>query len=707
MVYAHYLLGLLVTYLTILLKTHFSIDLVGNFHPLLVHLPIGIFIFGFGLELFSRWKKLSIPSYIQEFILLSATFFSVLSIASGLILGNGGGYDLAALNLHRNMGIGFAIGSLILFLIYKHSHGWIQKTYLPLYGVLVLILSITGHFGGNLTHGEGFLFGPKSAEEVSVNVENIEEAFVYEDLVAPIFEAKCLGCHNNTKTEGGLLMTSREMLIKGGEHGSIFPDKEDSIGTLASRINLDLADKLHMPPKSKVQLSKQEIGLLDWWIKNKHCFECQVNSLPRDENTGEILVAFEKKDSPIDRLTLQFDQVPKNWIRDIQSIGISVYPIAAQSPLLIVNVKGKKDLKRSDFKLLKKYGKQIVELNLSHSNMNDTLAAFLPEFENLLKLQLPQTQITDKSLDYLTSLKYLNSFNAFNTDLSAAALNKISQFEQLKKAYLIDTQIPLDDLAEFNAQNDQIQIEYIGPETFAQTSLDPPKIVTKTDFFKTELEVSLAYVFEDADLYYTLDGSIPDTLSTLYKKPFTIRSSSQLKAITHMKGWGMSEVAQADFKKSALDFEDVSLLGIPNEKYSAQGGKSLVDLKRGSTNFVDGMWLGFEGTHTGANMTLKKSETIKSVSVGALSAPASWIFFPAAIEVYTSKNGAEFKLVGKKSYKPIAASNDISKKFFDISIPETKTKHIKVVIKSPLKNPDWHPNPGGKSWVFVDEIILE
>ena len=174
-----------------------------------------------------------------------------------------------------------------------------------------------------------------------------------------------------------------------------------------------------------------------------------------------------------------------------------------------------------------------------------------------------------------------------------------------------------------------------------------------------------------------------------------------------MKGWGMSEVAQADFKKSALDFEDVSLLGIPNEKYSAQGGKSLVDLKRGSTNFVDGMWLGFEGTHTGANMTLKKSETIKSVSVGALSAPASWIFFPAAIEVYTSKNGADFKLVGKKSYKPIAASNDISKKFFDISIPETQTKHIKVVIKSPLKNPDWHPNPGEKSWVFVDEIILE
>lgn len=51
-----------------------------------------------------------------------------------------------------------------------------------------------------------------------------------------------------------------------------------------------------------------------------------------------------------------------------------------------------------------------------------------------------------------------------------------------------------------------------------------------------------------------------------------------------------------------------------------------MDQKRGSTNFVDGNWLGFEGKHLNAVVELKEQNTISKVSIGALSAPASWIF---------------------------------------------------------------------------------
>ena len=685
----------------------FSPDLIGNFHPLLVHLPIGIFILGFGLELFSKLKKQVIPPYISAFILIAASVFAVLSIVSGLVLGNGGGYEEAALNLHRNMGIAFAVGTIILYGVFRLKTAWAKKAYLPLFALLVVLLSVTGHYGGNITHGAGFLFDNAPTITTNIAVQDITEAQVYEELVVPLLEAKCIGCHNNTKTKGGLLMTSKEMLLKGGEHGSIFPNSKDSLGSLLHRIHLDPSDKLHMPPKAKVQLTRQEIDLLDWWIKNDYCFDCRVASLPTDAYTKEFLEAFVKEDSPINEWAALYEPVPEKWLGELQALGMSAYPIAAKNPLLIVNAKGRKDLKKSDFKFLKKYASQIVELNLSHSNMNDTLAAYLTAFEHLVKLQMPQTQISDASLDYLITLKHLASLNAFNTNLSSLALEKLSKLEGLKKVYLIDTQIAVERLALFNEQNEQIKMEYVSPETFAQTSLDPPKIVSETDFFKTSIEVSLAYVFEDADLYYTLDGSVPDTLSIPYKAPFTLRESSQVRAITHMKGWGMSEVAQADFKKSALDYKQVSLLATPNEKYAAQGGNSLVDLKRGSTNFVDGMWLGFEGVHTGADITLERTEKIKSISIGALSAPASWIFFPAAVEIYSATNGKDYTLIAKKSFAPIDPTNDISKKFFDISIPETQTQHLKVVIKSPLKNPSWHPNPGGNSWVFIDEIILD
>ena len=698
---------LILSYFNYGLTSKISLELMGNFHPLLVHLPIGIFILGFGLELFSRWKKQKIPNYIQEFILLSTILCTFLSMLSGWLLGQGGGYEREALELHRNMGIGFGIGTLVLYALFKKGGPGLQKIYLPLYSGLLIVLSVTGHYGGNMTHGEGFLFGESTSEITSVVVSDLQKALVYEDLVAPILEAKCVSCHKETKTKGGLLMTSKESLVKGGEHGSVFPTEQNSKGTLLERIHLDMQDKLHMPPKSKTQLSSTEIDLLDWWISNGHCFDCQVDSLPKDEKTIKMLSAFEKNESLLETLALEFEPIPQQWISEVAAYGMSAYPIAAKSPLMIVNVKGKKDLNKSDFKLLKKYAPQIVELNLSYSNMNDTLAVFLSDFEHLIKIQMSFTKITDQSLEPLTELKYLSSLNAFSTDLTQEALEKISPIKNLKKAYLSNTQIPVEALKDFNDRQEKILLEYVAEETFAQTSLDPPKIVSETDFFKKELEISLAYIFEDANLYYTLDGSIPDTLSTRYTKPFTIRASSSVRAITHKKGWGMSEVASADFRKSALDYKEVHLLAQPNEKYAAQGGKSLVDLKRGSTNFVDGMWLGFEGIHSGAEITLRKPEVIHSVSVGALSAPASWIFFPTAIEVYASTNGTDYKLIAKKSFEPIAPTNDISKKFFDLKIPDTQTQHFKVVVKSPLKNPDWHPNPGGKSWLFIDEIILD
>ena len=60
----------------------------------------------------------------------------------------------------------------------------------------------------------------------------------------------------------------------------------------------------------------------------------------------------------------------------------------------------------------------------------------------------------------------------------------------------------------------------------------------------------MAYVFENASLFYTLDGSTPDTTSIKYNRPFSIDKTTVLKAVTYMEGWGLSAVAEADFKKS-------------------------------------------------------------------------------------------------------------------------------------------------------------
>ena len=76
-------------------------QMMGNFHPLLVHLPIGIFLFGFALECFSRFKKIPLPQQISAFTLATAAGFALFSVISGLLLAQDGAYNQDNLSLHR------------------------------------------------------------------------------------------------------------------------------------------------------------------------------------------------------------------------------------------------------------------------------------------------------------------------------------------------------------------------------------------------------------------------------------------------------------------------------------------------------------------------------------------------------------------------------------------------------------------------------
>jgi mono/diheme cytochrome c family protein len=72
----------------------------------------------------------------------------------------------------------------------------------------------------------------------------------------------CLSCHNAEKEKGGLQLTSRDALLKGGDNGAVVlpgkPDKSLIVQVLASD-----ADP-HMPPKK--QLSTNQIQVMRRWV---------------------------------------------------------------------------------------------------------------------------------------------------------------------------------------------------------------------------------------------------------------------------------------------------------------------------------------------------------------------------------------------------------------------------------------------------------
>ncbi len=78
-----------------------------------------------------------------------------------------------------------------------------------------------------------------------------------------VLKAECFSCHNEKKKKGGLVLTSREALLRGAESGPVVVADHPETSVLAS-VLLAEADP-HMPPKS--QLPDAKIQLLRNWIQ--------------------------------------------------------------------------------------------------------------------------------------------------------------------------------------------------------------------------------------------------------------------------------------------------------------------------------------------------------------------------------------------------------------------------------------------------------
>jgi hypothetical protein len=100
----------------------------------------------------------------------------------------------------------------------------------------------------------------KPAPEKRFSAEGL--AFFEKD-VLPILQANCLECHGAKKPKGGLRLTSRERLLKGGDLGPALDEAKPEESRLL--LAIIYKDKPQMPPSGK--LPQKDIDTLTRWVK--------------------------------------------------------------------------------------------------------------------------------------------------------------------------------------------------------------------------------------------------------------------------------------------------------------------------------------------------------------------------------------------------------------------------------------------------------
>ncbi|MBY0434255.1 MAG: hypothetical protein K2U26_09115 [Cyclobacteriaceae bacterium] len=424
------------------------ISALGRLHPLIVHLPIGILLLAFLFELLSYTRKYRRLRFAVRPALFWGAFFAVLAAFSGYQLAEEGGYDDQLLKFHQYSGIGTAVLAVLVYLHRKYSiiKNKVQRRFLRLFlfCVLVVLLSTAGHLGGSLTHGEDFLFPGSSPVEAvpvkPVSMANPAKANVYTDVVRPLLEAKCYGCHSSKKQKGQLRLDARELIEKGGKHGVVLVAGKPAESELWKRMVLPIEDEDHMPPRERDQLTSIEVDIIERWIEAGAPYDKTLEEIGSPPAIMEYLKS-SGDESANDLPAEEIDPAGEDAVSKLRKTGVLVLPISANTNYVQVSFASVKKFSEADGEALRSIGKNIVQLNLSGCELSPKALSIAADLPNLRKLNLERSSVTDDNLRDIVWPSDLSFLNLSFTKVTDAGLANMKSIAHLKTIYLFQSTV--------------------------------------------------------------------------------------------------------------------------------------------------------------------------------------------------------------------------------------------------------------------------
>ena len=129
---------------------------IGRFHVLALHLPIGLVLAAVALDTLSARPRHARLAAAVPFMWGTTAVSAVLAAALGYLHFAEGGFDGPAANAHRLYGTAVAIATMAVWWLVRHRLPWYSKIRVWAGALLVALVAVTGHYGGQLTHGSSY-----------------------------------------------------------------------------------------------------------------------------------------------------------------------------------------------------------------------------------------------------------------------------------------------------------------------------------------------------------------------------------------------------------------------------------------------------------------------------------------------------------------------------------------------------------------------
>ncbi len=408
---------------------------LGRFHPLAVHLPIGLLVLLPVLECVGVFR----PALREAagFVLALAFAASAVALSLGFLLAYGSGESGTTVTQHMWGGIFLVIGALLCVMVRPSwSSGTLPYAYPILLVCTLLALLWTAHLGGSITHGSNYLtqYMPASLRRL-VPVEtnrDLNPASFYAKHINPIFDANCVSCHGQSKTSGGLRLDTYDALMRGGTDGAVIVPGNPDKSLLITRVSLPDGHKLLMPAEGKPRLRAEEIGWIRAWI--------QQGASPSDVGVKGISIAEQQPDAPLvpvgdysalEPLIQQMENGQGAKLKQVSS--------KPSDGLVLFTVDAAASFDDAQLRQFEKFAPYIVEAELARTAVTDASFDTLAKFTHLRALHLEGTAITGSNLAKLAPLSQLTYLNLSETKVTSSAIASLSTMKSLRHVYLFNT----------------------------------------------------------------------------------------------------------------------------------------------------------------------------------------------------------------------------------------------------------------------------
>jgi uncharacterized membrane protein len=444
----------------------------GRFHPLIVHLPIGFLLLAFLFEVISIFNKYRKLRFAVEPALLLGTVFAWLSCLTGYWLRQEGGYEDRVVNLHQYLGLSTAaLATITIFIrsratVFFSSPRTRKKVFIIAFIPLIILLSMTGHWGGSLTHGEDYL--SFSLDELNIiadpgkrvrAVANLDSAVLYNDVIQPLLDARCVSCHSSKKQKGDLRLDGKQFILRGGKTGPLFEEGNPDSSLLYQRIVLPLEDKHHMPPNERPQLTSAEVNLVQSWIKGGCDFSKPIQEYADAENVKKYLSYYLVP--PLASIVPAENAIKpdEKAMSELRGQGVLILSASESSNYLVINFTNSRNITNVMLSNLIRLADQTLSVNLNFTSITDQQLATLTALKNLRLLHLNNTAVSDAGVAPISAIPELKILSLVDTKVTDQVLNKLSEMKNLRKIYVFNTSITRQGIEAFVRQNKQVVID--------------------------------------------------------------------------------------------------------------------------------------------------------------------------------------------------------------------------------------------------------